>query len=45
MEEKLNQIIEILKEADGLADSQEFGLSYGQAINCIDNIKKILGLN
>ena len=40
--EKINQIKEILVELDGIADSQEFGLSYSQAINCLEEIKSII---
>ena len=41
-EEKLNKIKEILREADGIADSQDFGLSYSQAINYLEEIKDII---
>lgn len=41
-EEKINKIKEILREMDGVTDSQEFGLSYGQAINYLEEIKDIL---
>lgn len=41
-EEKINKIKEILREIDGVSDSQEFGLTYGQAIDYIDEIKKAL---
>ena len=41
-EEKINKIKEVLREADGIADSQEFGLNYGQAINYLEEIKEIL---
>ena len=41
-EEKINKIKEILREMDGVADSQEFGLSYGQAINYLEEIKGII---
>lgn len=41
-EEKINRIKDVLKEADGIADSQEFGLSYSQAINCLEEIKSII---
>ena len=40
--EKLNKIKELSKEADGMADNQEFGLSYGQAINYLNEIKDII---
>ena len=32
----------ILKEKNGVADSQEFGLSYNQAINYLDKIEETL---
>ena len=41
-EEKINRIKEILREADGVADSQEFGLSYGQAINYLAEIEEVI---
>jgi hypothetical protein len=41
-EEKVSRIKEILREADGVADNQEFGLSYGQAINYLEEIKNII---
>ena len=41
-EEKIDRIKEILREMDGVADSQEFGLSYGQAINYLEEIKDII---
>ena len=41
-EEKIDKIKEILREADGVADNQEFGLSYGQAINYLEEIKDII---
>lgn len=40
--EKINQIKEILVELDGVADSQEFGLNYGQAIGYLEEIKDII---
>lgn len=40
--EKIEKIKEILREVDGIADSQEFGLSYGQAINYLEEIKEII---
>lgn len=40
--EKINRITDVLKEADGIADSQEFGLSYSQAINYLEEIKCIM---
>ena len=41
-EEKLERIKEILSERNGVADSQEFGLSYSQAINYLDEIEEII---
>jgi hypothetical protein len=41
-EEKIKRIEEILREADGIADNQEFGLSYGQAINYLEEIEELL---
>lgn len=41
-EEKVYRISDVLKEADGIAGSQEFGLSYGQAINYLEEIKEII---
>ena len=40
--EKINRIKEILIEAEGIADNQEFGLSYCQAINYLEEIKDII---
>lgn len=40
-EEKISKIKNLLKEIDGVADSQEFGLNYGQAISYLDKIKEI----
>ena len=40
--ERLNKIKELLKESDCIAGSQEFGLSYGQAINYLEEIKEVL---
>ena len=40
--EKIEKIKEILREADGIVDSQEFGLSYGQVINYLEEIKEII---
>lgn len=39
---KINKIKEILIEAECIADNQEFGLSYGQAINYLEEIKDII---
>ncbi len=40
--EKIEKIKEILREVDGIADSQEFGLSYSQAINYLEEVKEII---
>ena len=39
---KINRIKDILLEKNGVADSQEFGLSYGQAINYLQEIEEII---
>lgn len=41
-EEKIKRIKEILAEKNGVADSQEFGLSYCQAMNYLEEIEKLL---
>lgn len=41
-EEKIKRIEEILAEKNGVADSQEFGLSYSQAINYLEEIEEVL---
>lgn len=41
-EEKINKIAEILKSREGTADNQEFGLSYSQAINYLDEIEEVI---
>ena len=41
-EEKINKIKEILREMNGVADSQEFGLSYSQAINYLEEIQEVI---
>ena len=41
-EEKVIIIKSILKEINATSDSQEFGLSYGQAINCLSEIEEII---
>ena len=41
-EEKVERISDVLREADGIASSQEFGLSYSQAINYLEEIKGII---
>ena len=38
----INRIKEILLEINGVADSQEFGLSYSQAIGYLEEIKDII---
>ena len=40
--EKVDRITDVLREADGVARSQEFGLSYSQAINYLEEIKCIM---
>lgn len=40
--EKIVKIKEILIEKNGVADSQEFGLSYSQAIDYLDKIEEII---
>ena len=40
--EKLNKVKAILTEKNGVADSQEFGLSYSQAINYLETIEEII---
>lgn len=41
-EEKICKIKEILQDSENVADSQEFGLSYGQIINYLEEIKDVL---
>ena len=41
-EEKIDKIKAILATANGIADNQEFGLSYSQAINYLDEIEEVL---
>lgn len=41
-EEKLEKIKEVLSKKDGIADNQEFGLTYSQAINYLDEIEEII---
>ena len=38
--EKIEKIKGILAEMNGIADSQEFGLSYSQAINYLEEIEE-----
>ncbi len=40
--EKIEKIKEILAEKNGIADSQEFGLSYGQVINYLEEIEEVI---
>ena len=40
--EKIDKIKEILREKNGIVDSQEFGLSYSQAINYLEEIEDVL---
>ena len=40
--EKIEKIKEILAEKNGVADSQEFGLSYSQAIDYLEEIEEVL---
>ena len=40
--ERIARVKAILKEADGIADSQEFGLNYNQAINYLEEIRCIM---
>lgn len=41
-EEKINKIKDILSEKNGVSDSQEFGLSYGQISNYLEQIEEII---
>lgn len=41
-EEKLKRIQEIISEKNGVADSQEFGLHYGQISNYLDQIEEMI---
>ena len=43
-EEKINRIKEILEDRTNLADSQEFGLSYGQAIDFLYDIEEVVNM-
>ena len=40
--EKLNKIKAILSEKNGVADSQEFGLNYGQALDYLEQIEEVI---
>ena len=41
-EEKINKIKEILVEKNGISDNQEFGLTYCQAIDYLEEIEELL---
>lgn len=41
-EEKINQIKEILSEKNGVAENQEFGLRYGQALYYLELIEEVI---
>lgn len=40
--DKLNKIKAILSEKNGVADSQEFGLNYGQVLDYLEQIEEII---
>ena len=40
--EKINKIKEILREKNGVADSQEFGLNYGQVLDYLEQIEEVV---
>lgn len=40
--EKLNKIRAILSEKNGVADSQEFGLRYGQVLDYLEQIEEVI---
>lgn len=40
--EKLHKIKAILSEKNGVADSQEFGLSYGQVLYYLEQIEDVI---
>lgn len=40
--EKLNKIKAILSEKNGVADSQEFGLHYGQVLDYLEQIEEVI---
>jgi hypothetical protein len=40
--EKLNKIKAILSEKNGISDSQEFGLHYGQVLDYLEQIEEII---
>lgn len=41
-EEKINKIKDILSEKNGVSDSQEFGLSYGQILDYLELIEEVV---
>ena len=42
LKEKINKIKEILSSKNGVADMQEFGLTYCQAIDYLDEIEEVI---
>jgi hypothetical protein len=42
IEDKINKVKDILLQRNGVADNQEFGLTYGQAINYLEQIEEIV---
>ena len=40
--EKINKIKEILRVKNGVSDSQEFGLSYGQVLDYLEQIEEVI---
>lgn len=40
--DKLNKIKAILSEKNGVADSQEFGLHYGQILNYLEQTEEVI---
>ena len=41
-EEKIERVRNVLKEVDGVANGQEYGLNYSQAINYLEEISSIM---
>ena len=41
-EEKIERVRNVIKEVDGVANGQEYGLSYSQAINYLEEISSIM---
>ena len=41
-EEKINKIKAILSDKNGVADSQEFGLHYGQLMYYLEQIEEVV---